>query len=496
MDTGSNISIVRPDVLSGVSQELIQPVSSCLRTVTGERAPIHGKGQLQLGIGSLIIPQELWVADIHDECILGLDFLQSHGCQVNLRDGALILRGEEVPLKRSPAAPEPTCYKAVLTEGVCLPPLSEVVVPVRVDGTEADYQWGLLEPTRIPSSLDGLAIARTLVDLQRKQIPLRVMNLSSRQQIINKGTELACCETVNSVFTSRVDTSGEIPGCVQSAGTIERLPTHLEALYNRSVAGLAEVECQEVHKLMCEFSDIFSTGPHDLGCTDIIKHSINTGEAAPIRQPPRRLPLAKRNEAEKAVKEMREQGIIEPSTSPWSSPIVLVSKKDGSVRFCVDYRKLNDVTLKDSYPLPRIDDTIEALSGAEWFSTLDLKSGYWQVRLDDGAKEKTAFSTGSGLWQFNVMPFGLCNAPATFERLMEQVLIGLPMSEALVYLDDILVPGRSFSQQIANLRQVFERLRKAKLKLSPKKMCSVPERGEIFEPRGEWERNFPRSQQS
>jgi len=135
----------------------------------------------------------------------------------------------------------------------------------------------------------------------------------------------------------------------------------------------------------------------------------------------------------------------------------------------MDYRKLNLVTHKDSYRLPRIDDTIETLSGAKLFSTLDLKSGYWQVPLDDTAKEKTAFSTGSGLWQFKVMPFGLCNAPATFERLMEQVLIGLPMSVALVYLDDIIVPGHSFCQQIANLRQVFEQLRKAKLKLSPRK---------------------------
>ena len=130
---------------------------------------------------------------------------------------------------------------------------------------------------------------------------------------------------------------------------------------------------------------------------------------------------------------------------------MLVNKKDGSTRFCVDYRKVNEVTHKDSYPLPRIDDTIEALAGSKWFSTLDLKSGYWQVLLSEEAKEKTAFSSGSGLWQFKVMPFGLCNVPATFECLMEQVLVGLPTSIALVYLDDILIPGRSFSQQILNL---------------------------------------------
>ena len=117
--------------------------------------------------------------------------------------------------------------------------------------------------------------------------------------------------------------------------------------------------------------------------------------------------------------------------------------------------------------LTRVDDTIEALAGCKLFSTLDLKSGYWQVKMDAESKEKTAFSIGSGLWQFTVMPFGLCNAPATFERLMEQVLAGLPLTTALVYLDDVLVPGRTFSNQISNLQQVFQRLRAAHLKLSP-----------------------------
>jgi hypothetical protein len=246
VDTGSNISIVRPDVLSGSNQELIQPVNSCLRTVTGERAPIHGKGSLQLGIGSLVMPQELWVADIHDQCILGLDFLKAHGCQVNL---------------------------------------------------------------------------------QREQTPLRIMNLSSQQQVISKGTELACCETINSVVIPNAGIDREISGSVQSAGVIERLPPHLKELYDRSVVGLAEIDCQEAHKLLCEFSDVFSAGSSDLGCTDLVKHRIDTGEAAPIRQPPRRLPLAKREEAERAIQEMLEHGVIEPSASPWSSPIVLVRKK-------------------------------------------------------------------------------------------------------------------------------------------------------------------------
>ena len=163
---------------------------------------------------------------------------------------------------------------------------------------------------------------------------------------------------------------------------------------------------------------------------------------------------------------MNQQGVIQPSQSAWSSPVVLAKKKDGGIRICVDYRILNDVTIKDCYPLLCINDSIEALSSAKRSSTLDLKSGYWQVELDSKDKEKTAFSIGRGLWQFTVMPFGL---PATFDRLMKQVLAGLPLSTALIYLDDVLVAGRSFVDQMVNPRAVLQRFREANLKLSPKK---------------------------
>ena len=166
---------------------------------------------------------------------------------------------------------------------------------------------------------------------------------------------------------------------------------------------------------------------------------------------------------------MLVKGVIEPSSSPSSAPVILVKKKDGSIRFCVDYRKLNNVTVKDSYPLPKIEDCLDALSGSQWFSTGDMASGYWQVEMQEEDKEKTAFSTGSGLYQFTVMPFGLCNAPATFERLMERVLVGLPWHILLIFLDDVIMHAKSFDEALRRLRLVFQRFRSANLKLSPKK---------------------------
>jgi hypothetical protein len=154
--------------------------------------------------------------------------------------------------------------------------------------------------------------------------------------------------------------------------------------------------------------------------------------------------------------DMKGKGMVEESESPWSSPVVLVRKKNGDFSLCVDYRKLKNATIKDCFPLPKIDDTLDTLAGAKWFSTLDLKSGYWQVHPDD--KEKTAFSTGQGLWQFTVMPFGLCNAPVTFERLVESILRGLIYDACLVHLDDIVIIGRTFQVHLDNLWNIFQRL--------------------------------------
>uniref|UniRef100_H3B9Z4 ribonuclease H n=1 Tax=Latimeria chalumnae TaxID=7897 RepID=H3B9Z4_LATCH len=147
---------------------------------------------------------------------------------------------------------------------------------------------------------------------------------------------------------------------------------------------------------------------------------------------------------------IERERVIEPSTSAWSPPIVL-KKNDGSTYFCIHYRKLNAITTKDSYPLPRMDDTLDAMAGSTWFPTLDLKSGYWQEEMDPVDEEKTAFTAELGLWKFTIMPFGLCNAPATFECLIERVLDGLPWL-CLLYLDGILIHAKTFQIELDHLR--------------------------------------------
>ena len=166
---------------------------------------------------------------------------------------------------------------------------------------------------------------------------------------------------------------------------------------------------------------------------------------------------------------MLKTGVIKPSKSPWASPIVLVRKPDNSIRFCIDYRKLNSVTIKDSYPLPRIDDSLDALQGSKLFSVLDLQSGFWQVDMHPSDSEKTAFVTTSGLYEFQTMPFGLCNSPATFERLMECILRGLQWQTCLIYIDDVIIFSKDFDTHLERLREVLQRIGDAGLKISPKK---------------------------
>ena len=176
-------------------------------------------------------------------------------------------------------------------------------------------------------------------------------------------------------------------------------------MISRSGNRLTEEEKEQLFALCIEYIDLFATGSDDFGRTTALRHKINTENSAPIRQQARRIPPFHKDEVKKLLDDMLRKEIVTPSQSPWASPVVLVRKKDGSTRFCVDYRKVNAVTRKDAYPLPRIDTTLDTLAGSKSFSTLDLLSGYWQVEVDPTDQEKTAFCTPNGLFEVKVDAF-------------------------------------------------------------------------------------------
>ena len=196
---------------------------------------------------------------------------------------------------------------------------------------------------------------------------------------------------------------------------------------------------------------------------NIFHHHIDTQSAQPIKSGPARASFPEQQEIKKQINAMLKAGIITYSESPWASRVVMVKKKDETLRFCVDYRRLNDETVKDSYPVPRPRDMFDAMEGSKYFSTLDLASGYWQIPLTEEVKKKTAFVTKDGLFEFTRMPFGLTNAPASFRRLMTLVLAKAYGIYALVYVDDTIIYSSTWTLHLSHIEQILTIFRKAKL---------------------------------
>jgi len=268
------------------------------------------------------------------------------------------------------------------------------------------------------------------------------------------------------------------------------VPEHVAELYrNACDGGESKRERLVMAQLLSEYKDVFSCGDHDMGLTEAVCHEIPLAVGmVPIRQPTHRLGLEKERKVSQQVQDLLSRDLIGPGHGAWSSPVVLVWKKDGSWRFCVDYCRLNSVTIQDAYPLSRIDELLEALAGSKFFSTLALLSGCWQVPLSPEAQDKAAFILWDGLWKlegvavrtyvrsghWKVLPFELTSAPATFQRLMEQVLSGLHWKTLLIYLD-VIVISPDFGTHVSWLREVFDRLRAAGLKLKPSR-CALLQR--------------------
>lgn len=234
-----------------------------------------------------------------------------------------------------------------------------------------------------------------------------------------------------------------------------------------------------VLNVLKKYINAFGWSDADFGRTNVTKHEINLNTDKHFKLPAYKVPQFKEAIISDKVRQMKNLNVIEESRSPFSSPVVLAKKKNGEWRFCVDFRTLNSITTKDAYPLPRIDDTLRALHGNRYFSILDLLSGFWQIPLAQRDKHKTAFVTRDGLFQFKVMPFGLTNAPATFQRLMDKVLNSLTWKFCIVYLDDIVVFGRTIEEHNRNLALVLEQIIKAKLKLRADK-CKFAQEEVIY----------------
>ena len=318
------------------------------------------------------------------------------------------------------------------------------------------------------TSLSGdLTICPRVVHLKSNgttsRIPVRVCNLSAHVIEIPPKSLLCTLSSVQVVDSWAPDPSKNQES-KSTSSSIEELGVDIDT------ENLSPEQLSKAKNVLNRWSDIFSKGPTDLGKADTVKHEINLTDDTPFKDPYRRIPPALYDEVRVHLKEMLDAGAIRDSQSSFSSNVVLVRKKDGSLRFCIDFRKLNSRTIRDAYTLPRIDDTIDTLIGAKYFSKLDLRSGYWQVEIREEDKHKTAFTVGNlGFYECNRMAFGLTNAPATFQRLMERTMGDLNLRECLIFLDDILIFSQNFEDHLERLERVLSKLKEHGLKLKPSK---------------------------
>ena len=250
----------------------------------------------------------------------------------------------------------------------------------------------------------------------------------------------------------------------------ERILKILEELDLTGIESWTEQQESVVKELLEEYQHLFALNLKELGRTSLVQHEIKLSDDKPFKERYRRIPPHQYEEVQKHLQEMLAVGAIWKSTGPLASPVVLVHKKDGSLWFCIDLRKLNNQTIKDAQSLPRIEDSLDCLNGAAIFTSLDLQSGYWQVEMTEDSKPLTAFTVRPlGFYECVWMPFGLTNAPATFQCLMETCLGEMHLKWCIIYLDDIIVFSKTSEEHIEKLRGVFEKLTAAGLRLKPSK---------------------------
>ena len=420
IDTGCQVTILATSVFKKMCE--IHPqlrtglVPCAQRLVSADSSPLMVLGRINLNVAfpGLRCDMCCVVASIGSDGLLGTEALQS--ClphQLDLRTGQLWADGRST-LQLHQQKPTPKVSGSLIT-AVVLPPDSEVVANFSIDGGQLgtcaliDPNWNLTEDF-------GVVVGHTLVDATTPSASVLIINPNAEEVVLPCGSHIGDLVPVLAVSVARSDL--QLPIKMTAV-----LPDYLEDIVKGSHTSLGDTGRQSLCDLLHRYEHVFpAPGEPVTGRSKSVQHEIETNEGRPVRCGPRRLAPAGLRREQDCVKEMLTGGQIEPSDSPWASPVVLVMKKDGSTRFCVDYRRLNSMTVKDAYPLPRIDDSLRLLGNQQWFSTMDLASGYWQVAMSLEAKRKAAFVTNEGLFQFRVMPIGLCNAPATFERLMDRVL--------------------------------------------------------------------------
>ena len=531
VDTGSVHSILSKQFYDAIKSQPVElrPHNAKVFGVTGDAAKVLGVVELPLTFCNKVSNHERMLLNetfmvcegIEAECILGLSFMSAHKAKVDTDKHVLTLRNGDCTTLHDLVEKDYNTRPVVVSVkgNYVLPARSQCFIACELNPEQCDpdEDWCMVKhvvftPTEQMHAKYKLLCANCITNVDRTTIKVHVANPTHDDVELRHGTDCGLAEPCDDNFAV-YDTyvTGEI---VTDNDKDATPPSDLHVRFAETIAttdknstkftadDLAKTRAwikdskidvdlttftgeqqQQILQLLTEYQDIFSQHDHDYGLCNLpgCEHTIDIiPNSQPVRSPPHRATPTMREVIEKETRDMLQQGIIRESSGEWTSPVVMSPKKDGSWRFCVSYKKVNDITVADHYPLPNVADCFDSLSGSRLYSTLDLAAGYWQIPMKEEDKCKTGFVNHLGTYEFERLPFGLTNSPARFMRTMDILLKGLKWSTCLVYLDDVITFSKTFSEHLERLTDIFRRFRRANLKLKPKKCHLLKQRIEFL----------------
>ena len=474
LDSGADLCLIPANWIDATQ---LRPTTRNLSAVNNTQIVIHGEVDLVVAFGSLKVPTSFVVSPNVDEVILGNNWLADNDVIWEFRKNTITVEGHEFELKNRPGRSY-RCSRCICKADVTVEPRSEAIVkthPVfnRLHSTNnEDWCVTANEPVH------GLHIARSLIDGNNPESCIRVCNTTNRPIHLHQGQSLGQLQPVQ--LSASDDSNNDAAAALMNCNAVhtERTETERNKQYDEVIEEILEGIDQSVpehietalNDLLHRYREVISLNDADLGHVTIVQHTIDTGDHKPIKETLRPQARAHLPIIDKMIDDMLDRGVIEPSRSKWASNITLAKKKDNTWRFCCDTRKLNLITKKDLYPLKRIDTCLDTLAGSIWFSTLDMRSGFHQISMSEQDRDKTSFVSHRGSFRWTRMPYGLCNSPATFQRVMDTIMADLDYKVLLTYIDDIIVFSKDLTTHLQRLELVFSALQEGHLKVKPSKV--------------------------
>ena len=472
VDTGATSSLITKSTITklNLNDQIFRKVGDIMLGDSQTRIKQYGWINLDVNIkGRKFGIKAIVVDHLTNELILGMDFMRKFRVNINMTHQQLVLQHQQQQVHVEFG--QTNCVR--LSRPYTIHPRCKLVVDATVNGIMDAKDRYLKGLTWEQQHAARIRLCDGLVDIQQGYVQVTIYNPTHCSVIMQEGMVIGeitaldpgeCCSVLEAINTTEDIDVDQNP---------KNNPMPMDKIVSILTDHLLDKDeyYHQIHDTVEKYKILFDVNQQRT-IKATIHHVIDTGNHVPIASKPYFKTIEQRKAIQSEIDKMLRAGIIIPSTSDWSSPVVLLTKPDGTFRFIIDYRKLNAITKKDVFPQPSVEELVQRLGGHSWFTKIDMKAGYYQIPIRNQDKDKTAFVTQDGLYQFEVLPMGLMNAPPTFQRLMHNIIGYNRWDYTAVYLDDIIIFSDSFDQHVKHLQEIFQILQDHNFTLNPKK-CSI-----------------------